>query len=49
MTPSPATTWLFRENHECVEKTLMAQKTEDPTVFTVDCECPQPGPRVPSG
>ncbi|KAJ1078433.1 hypothetical protein K5549_021069, partial [Capra hircus] len=24
------------ENHECVEKTLMAQKTEDPTVFTVD-------------
>lgn len=27
----------------------MAQKTEDPAVFTVDCECPQPGPRVPPG
>uniref|UniRef100_A0A4W2DRZ0 Beta-lactoglobulin-2-like n=1 Tax=Bos indicus x Bos taurus TaxID=30522 RepID=A0A4W2DRZ0_BOBOX len=25
-----------RENHECVEKTLMAQKTEDPAVFTVN-------------
>ncbi|XP_040081668.1 LOW QUALITY PROTEIN: beta-lactoglobulin-2-like [Oryx dammah] len=25
-----------RENHECVKKTLMAQKTEDPAVFTVD-------------
>ncbi|XP_055256018.1 beta-lactoglobulin-2-like [Moschus berezovskii] len=25
-----------RENHECVEKTLMAQKTDDPAVFTVD-------------
>ena len=49
MTPSPATTWLFRENHECVEKTLMALKTEDPAVFTVYCECPQPGPGVPSG
>ncbi|XP_055397752.1 beta-lactoglobulin-2-like [Bubalus kerabau] len=27
-----------RENHECVEKTLMAQKTEDPAVFTVNSE-----------
>ncbi|KAI4577685.1 hypothetical protein MJT46_003520 [Ovis ammon polii x Ovis aries] len=25
-----------RENHECVEKTLTAQKAEDPAVFTVD-------------
>ena len=49
MTPSPATTWLFRENHECVEKTLMAQKTEDPAVFTVNSECPSPGPACPWG
>nr|XP_005888596.1 PREDICTED: beta-lactoglobulin-2 [Bos mutus] len=38
-----------RENHECVEKTLMAQKTEDPAVFTVNCEWPSPGPACPRG
>ncbi|XP_070236186.1 beta-lactoglobulin-2 [Bos mutus] len=37
------------ENHECVEKTLMAQKTEDPAVFTVNCEWPSPGPACPRG
>ncbi|KAF4016794.1 hypothetical protein G4228_008465 [Cervus hanglu yarkandensis] len=30
-----------RENHKCVEKTLMAQKTEDPAVFTVDSRTPE--------
>uniref|UniRef100_A0A8C0CHR6 Lipocalin/cytosolic fatty-acid binding domain-containing protein n=1 Tax=Balaenoptera musculus TaxID=9771 RepID=A0A8C0CHR6_BALMU len=34
---SPSTIWLFRENQKCVEKTILAQKTEDPAVFKVVC------------
>lgn len=46
---TPTTIWLFRENQKCVEKTILAQKTEDPAVFKVDGECPQPGPHAPLG
>lgn len=43
----PSTLWLFRENSACVEGNIMAQKTEDPAVFTVDCKCPRPVPAGP--
>lgn len=43
----PATLWLFRENHACVKRTIMAQKTEDPAVFTVDCKCSHAMPVEP--
>ncbi|XP_061287391.1 beta-lactoglobulin-2-like [Bos javanicus] len=38
-----------RKNHECVEKTLMAQKTEDPAVFTVNCGVPSGQPQSTQG
>lgn len=44
---TPSTLWLFRENSACVEGNIMAQKTEDPAVFTIDCKYPHPVPVPP--
>ena len=37
----------FRENGECAQKKIIAEKTKIPAVFKIDGECRVPGGRLP--